>query len=553
MNTSNESLTDFNDLARVQGLEAVKAQLDAALSTVVAPLPTKYPHTESGWAAQFADMVRHEARFVKDLGNWRWFDGQRWVVDDGNVMTLGKSGEVSRALTAQANHQLTPDHEYEELLRAAQKTQRRQCRENIIALAKAEPGIAVASSQFDGDPMLLNCQNGTIDLRTGSLQPHNPDDMITKILSISYDLSAVSPRWEQFLSETLQDEETISFAQRFVGYCLTGDDSEHVMVFCHGPGANGKTVLVETIQSLLGDYAVTAPTSLLMTKHNEQHPCDRMPLRGARMAAFSEVPSGQRFDEATVKSLTGGDTITARGMRENFSTFKPTHKIWICGNHKPIVRGQDEGIWRRLRLIPFERVIPEGQRDHKLKEKLRGELPGILAWAVRGCLDWQQQDGLGVSAKVKEATAGYRAESDRLAPFLAERCTLAPGNRVAKAILWAAYESWCDREGERPLDQKEFAEQLRLRGVEDCKVRVAGESVRGWRGIGIVERGHEDTGGQQFPDNGLRESHEEINRESVSSPVLMSSPVCAEAQREDDWQGGSDDVWAAGEPQDDSQ
>jgi putative DNA primase/helicase len=549
MSTSKESLTDFNDLARVQGLEAVKAQVDAALSTVVAPLPTQYPQTESGWAAQFADMFRHEARFVKDLGQWRWFDGKRWVVDDSNVLTLGKSREVSRAIATQANHKLTPDREYEDLLKAAQKTQRRQCRENIIALAKSEPGIAIASTVFDSDPMLVNCQNGTINLRTGTLRPHDPADLMTKILPVNYNPAAASPRWDAFLRETLQDAETIDFVQRFVGYCLSGDASEHVMVFCHGSGANGKTVLVETVQSLLGDYAVTAPTSLLLAKQNEQHPCDRMPLKSARMAAFSEVPSGQRFDESTVKSLTGGDTITARGLRANFSTFKPTHKIWICGNHKPIVRGQDEGIWRRLRLIPFERVIPEELRDHKLKEKLQSELPGILASAVRGCLDWQR-DGLGVSAKVREATDGYRAESDRLGPFLAERCTLDRENRVAKSILWAAYEAWCAHEGEHPMGQKEFAEQLRPRGVLDCKVRVAGESVRGWHGIGILDRGHEDTCGRQFPDNGLREVHEEGNRQLVSSPVLMSSPS-AESQIDRDWQGRPVDLRAARKPEED--
>lgn len=534
MSTSKESPTDFNDLARVQGLEAVKAQVDAALSTAVAPLPTQYHQTESGWAAQFADMFRHEARFVKDMGQWRWFDGKRWMVDDSNVLTLGKSGEVSRAIAARANHRVTPDHEYEELLKAALKTQRRQCRENIIALAKSEPGIAIASTAFDSNPMLVNCQNGTIDLGSGTLRPHDPADLMTKILPVDFHPSVTNPRWDAFLLETLQDAETINFFQQFVGYCLTGDVGDHVMLFCHGPGANGKTVLVETIQSLLGDYAVTAPTSLLMAKQNDPHPCDRVPLKGARMAAFSEVPSGQRFDESTVKSLTGGDTITARGMRENFSTFKPTHKIWISGNHKPIVRGQDEGIWRRLRLIPFERIIPEELRDHKLKEKLRSELPGILAWAVRGCLDWQRV-GLGVSAKIREATKDYREESDRLGPFLAERCTLDRENRVAKSNLWAAYEAWCAHEGEHPMGQKEFAEHLRLRGVQDCKVRVASESVRGWHGIGILDRGHEDTCGRQFPDNGLSEVHEEGSRQLVSSPVLMSSPSQPEAQIDRDW------------------
>jgi putative DNA primase/helicase len=355
-------------------------------------------------------------------------------------------------------------------------------RKRLLELVRAEKGLSISSSEFDPDHWLINVENGTIDLKKGKLLGHDSAHRCTKIAPVIFDPKAKCPRFHRFLEGVLPDKDTIAFVQRFIGYCLTGSTSEQVLLFCYGVGANGKTVLVETIQALLGDYAVTGPTSLLMAKQFDQHPCDRMPLRGARMAAFSEIPGGRRFDEATLKALTGSDQITGRGMRENPTFWRPTHKIVISGNHKPDIRGTDVGIWRRIRLLEFGKVIPEGKRDKRLPEKLRAELSGILSWAVRGCLAWQQA-GLRESERVIAATAEYKEESDRLRPFLEEKYLTAPDGVVTRAEVYGQYSKWAEDLGARRMTDREFAESMRRLGMKECFKRDGKLSVRAWRGL----------------------------------------------------------------------
>lgn len=483
--------TDFNDLAKLRGprrgLRLVKDRVEAAET----PAPAEpqnalaYQCTESEAARRFGDQIRDRALFAADEGSWYNFGNTRWAKDHGNVWMLKQSLAVSRAYAEDGSHLGAGDPQFQSCMATAKKYDGLPGRKRLIELVRAEPGLAILPSQFDPDPWLLNVSNGTIDLETGKLRPHNPAHRCTKIASVAFDPAAKCPKFEKFLGQVLRDEDTVAFVRRFVGYCLTGSTAEQVLLFCYGLGANGKTVLVETIQALLGDYAVTAPTSLLMAKYFEQHPCDRMPLRGARMAVFSEVPSGRRLDEATTKALTGGDRITARGMRENLTTWKPTHKILISGNYKPDIRGMDEGIWRRILLLPFGKVIPKGRRDRRLTEKLRAELPGILAWAVRGCLTWQR-DGLGASARIEAATEEYRLESDRLGPFLEEHCKDSSDGVVTRTEIYGVYFRWAESQGARPMNDREFAEAMRRRGKRECFKRVEKSSVRAWRGIALV-------------------------------------------------------------------
>jgi putative DNA primase/helicase len=301
---------------------------------------------------------------------------------------------------------------------------------NMEAMAKSE--LAIGTDELDTEPWLFNVLNGTIDLRTGEIREHRKEDFITKLAPVTFDPAAECPRWMEFL-QTIFDgnEELIGYMQRLVGYCLTGVTEEHILPFLHGTGANGKSTLCETILKLMGpDYAMKAAPDLLMAKRLETHPTERADLFGKRFVACIETEEGRRMAEALVKELTGGDRVRARRMREDFWEFTPTHHVWLVGNHKPTVIGTDHGIWRRIKLIPFDVVIPEADQDKKLPAKLVGELPGILNWAIAGCLDWQQ-GGMREPDIVRAATTQYSAEMDEVGQFIDEYCEV--GDFLASA------------------------------------------------------------------------------------------------------------------------
>ena len=450
---------------------------------------------------RFADLIRGRALYATDALAWYRYDGARWVRDSGECWLLGEAIEVAKAYLRDAlNDPL--GQQYKARLAIAKRYNTVAGRRKLIEGATAENlSLTTMAAQFDVDPWLLNVQNGTIDLRSRRLQPHDPADRVAKLAPVHYDPAATCPRWTQFLDEVLPDRETIAFVQRFVGFCLTGSTKNHVVVFLFGLGANGKSVLCETVGALLGDYAAVLPASVLMAKEYQGHACEIMPLRGARWALFPELPAG-KFDEPRVKAFASADTMTARNLFEGPVTWKPTHKVVLTGNHKPIVRGQDEGIWRRLKLIPFERVIPPERRDLDLPTKLRAELPGILNWAIEGCAAWQRDPQCleSACASIVAATAEYREESDRLASYLGECCLLAPDARVSRSVLRTSYEAWCAREGEHPMQAREFGDHLKRRGIVDAKMKVSGESVRGWHGIGLLTDGGQVVrSGQQNP------------------------------------------------------
>lgn len=299
----------------------------------------------------------------------------------------------------------------------------------MLSLARSEPGIPILLSQLDADPFLFNCANGVIDLRTGELLPHNPKFFMTKISPVAYDPEVSFLQFVRFLTwATCGDATMVRFIQRFFGYCLTGSVAEHAVVFAVGPGNNGKTTLFELMLHILGDYAATAAPNLLLAKHNEQHPTELADLHGKRLMAAIEIEAGKRFDAAIFKWLSGGDRIKARHMRQDFFEFEPTHKFIIAANHRPRVRDTTDSFWRRMKVVPFEARIDK--IDTALPEKLRAEAPGVLAWLVEGCLDWQRE-GLGVPERVKEATGKYREEQNTLRPFLDECCVVGDGLKVS--------------------------------------------------------------------------------------------------------------------------
>jgi putative DNA primase/helicase len=468
------------------------ATADRSLPPPDGPQPAReYSLSETGAAELMAARLAGDWHYVPERDKWIRWNGKHWEFDPGAVQLAGLSKLVAREFLAEARWALeNNDPRAENLTRFATAAQRRNTRKNTIDLLKSEPGIPIRFSEFGKDPFLLNCQNGTLDLRLGVLREHRREDKITRILPWVFDADAACPRWDRFLIEVLPDAETIAFAQRLVGYCLTGDISEHVVIFLFGRGANGKSVFLNTLLALLGEYATQAPTSMLIASSGERHPTELVTLYARNLVVCAEVPGSKAWNEELIKSISGGDPISARGMREDFWNFNPTHKLLISGNHKPVVRGQDEGIWRRWRILPFERTIAEADRDPDLTKKLVADMPGILAWAVRGCTAWQR-DRLRPSSKVLVATSDYRSESDRLAPFIDECCEFRPQAIISRAALYRSYQEWSEAQGERhALSGKDFAEYLRGRGVTNCYTRSDGKKCRGWKGIELATAGN---------------------------------------------------------------
>jgi putative DNA primase/helicase len=339
-------------------------------------------------------------------------------------------------------------------------------------------------ADLDRDPWLLNCSNGTVDLRTGELRDHARDDLITRCLPTPFDLRHKAPAWEQFLEQCMGGQRLVAlYLQRLVGYSLTALSSEHMLVFCYGSGSNGKTTFLRTIQSMLGAYAVNAPRTLLFERAvGDTHPTELATLYGRRLAICAEVGEESFLDEGKVKDLTGGDKISCRRMHEDFWDFEPTHTLWLAGNHKPNIKGTDDGIWRRVRVIPWTVQFKADEQDKSLLARLATELPGILAWAVHGCLEWQR---LGVldPPEVSEATREYRQDSDVLGEFFRLHVSFEPDGRTPCKSLRTVYVKWCEEMGHMPLGARRIGQRLRSNGVKPTTLRTDGKVVDAWAGV----------------------------------------------------------------------
>jgi putative DNA primase/helicase len=339
----------------------------------------------------------------------------------------------------------------------------------MIDLARSEPNIPILPDKLDANPWLLNCINGTLDLRIGTLKEHCREDYITKLCSVPYDANATCPTWEKFINEIMPLPELAEYLQRFLGYCLTGQVNEQYIWIFWGGGSNGKSTLLTIILEMFGlDYAMKAPIDFLMAKKGSEHPTGKADIFGKRLIACVETGEGKRLDEVFVKELSGGDKIRARRMKENYWEFSPTHKVILCTNHKPAIKGTDHAMWRRVRLVPFTVTIADDKADKLLLDKLRLELPGILAWAVRGCLKWQTS-GLGAPDAVKAATAEYRSEQDVLSAFIEECCLEHAEAKCMLSTLYASFSTWTKANGEafdQPISLRGFAASLRAKNFK---------------------------------------------------------------------------------------
>jgi putative DNA primase/helicase len=287
-----------------------------------------------------------------------------------------------------------------------------------------------------------------------------------------------------------KNQNMIDFLQRAVGYSLTGDVRAQKLFFLYGTGANGKSTFLKIIQEMLGDYAKQAAPELLVVKFGSSHPTEVADLQGSRFVVAVEVEEGKRFAETLIKQMTGGDKIKARFMHQDFFEFNPTHKLFLAANHKPVISGTDEGIWRRIDEVPFTVTIPEVQQDKELIDKLRKELPGILAWAVRGCLEWQNQ-GLNEPPEVRAATASYRSEMDIVESFINERCVLSSRAKANVTDLYEAFTDWCANNGEQQrLKSTDFAGRLAKRGFKKDR-----DGRKGIMWLGLALNNDREAGG----------------------------------------------------------
>lgn len=458
--------------------------------------PWAFHTTDLGNADRLVARHGADLRYCHPWQKWLVWDGSRWRVDD-TAEVHRRAKETARSIYAEAAAIPGTDQAAEarrkELGAWARRVEARDRLSALVDLARSDESIPVLPAQLDADPWLLNCLNGTLDLRTGQLLPHQREHLLTKLAPVAYDPGATCPTWLAFLDVILRgDVDLIGFLQRFVGYAITGVIREHVLVVCYGTGSNGKSTFLETVGEMMGDYAWQAPPDLLMLKSLEAHPTDVAGLFGVRFASCIETASGRRLDEARMKMLTGGDRVTARRMREDFWTFRPTHKLALGTNHKPVVATTDHGTWRRQKLVPFTVTIAAEQQDKRLPEKLRAELPGILRWALEGCLAWQR-DGLSDASAIREATEAWRDESDALGAFLAACCELGPRATVPAKELYARYLAWCEANGDEPVRKQVFGQRLAERGFDSRKGRAG---TRLWRGLRLPEQPTAGTPGE---------------------------------------------------------
>lgn len=428
-----------------------------------------FSKSEVGNADRFVAASAGRARYVHAWGRWIVYDDIDgvWRIDFHDALVTELAKQVAPAMFRQAVT-FTGDAR-DDLWKWAQKSESASALRNMITLARAIPGVLVKHTDLDAQPWLLNVLNGTIDLRTGRLRRHSPDDLLTVQAPTLYDPEATAPLWEACLERWQPDPTMRAYLQQIVGTGATGQAIEHLFVNL-GPGGNGKSKFYGAVAHVLGDYVVVPHKSLITVQKHEQHDTIKARLFGARLAIASETDASDRLDEAKVKELTGSDLLEARRMREDPWQFRPSHTMVMHTNHRPTVRGVDEGVWRRIRLIPWNVSIPLVEQDDHLAEKLQAESSGILNWILAGVAIWRDH-GFTEPSSVAEATAGYRASQDSLAAFLDEYTRPVEGHQVATRDLVDAYERWCETTGEPPLNPTAFGRALTDRGFALSKNR----------------------------------------------------------------------------------
>jgi putative DNA primase/helicase len=421
-------------------------------------------------ALDFAEANKHMLRYIPAMGKWLTWEGIRWRFDE---LLSGRH----RARLVCRNASLSCNQSKLSKLIASAKTI-----SAVERLAQSDPGLVTTVEQWDADPWALNTPAGTIDLGNLELLPHDPNDYITKITGVAPNPECSTPLWDAFLQRiTAGDPDLIRYLQRMAGYALTGVTREHALFFLYGTGSNGKSTFLNALIACLGDYHRAAPIETFTASNTDRHPTELASLRGARLVTSIETEEGRRWAESRIKALTGDDPIAARFMRQDFFEYRPQFKLLIAGNHKPGLRSVDEAIRRRFNLVPFVVTIPPQERDLEFTEKLKPELPGIMAWMLQGCAAWQAQ-GLDPPPAVTKATADYLAAEDAVAAWIDDRCQRAPNAFEPVSMLFASWSDWATKAGEIVGSQKRLLQTLETRGCTPHRKMHA----RGMKGLRLI-------------------------------------------------------------------
>jgi len=471
---ANRTIKDLQEFLAIQHTEAPS-------------IPSTAPNcSDLGNAERFASRYHGTIRYITEHKQWMVWKDDRWTaVNDHEILAM--ACQVAKSIYVEAA--FLDSAEQTRFALASQNKGRLQA---MVDLAISQPGVAISQALLDGKHIFLGVENGVVDLSTGELLPNAPEYLITKYVSAPYSEAAECPIWSGFLNTIFGCDQTlIEYIQKAIGYSLTGKTDEQVLFMLCGAGSNGKTVFIETIRRLLGDHARAMSADTLMSTSYSRQSNDIARLEGARVVTVSEINEGKRFDQERVKKLTGGDRVNARYLYQEDFEFTPCFKVWICTNHKPNA-GDGHAMWRRIHLIPFKVIIPAEQQDRTLLAKLENELPGILNWAVQGCLKYQQE-GLTEPECIKDATNDYRREMDKLQQWLDDMCSMGPSEHERAGTLYESYKIYMIDNGGRPLSSNRFFNKLVERGLTKSRTSsgyiYSGLSLNKLHSLGDIHTG----------------------------------------------------------------
>jgi len=460
--------------------------------TLAGQEPTiKFWPTDEYNAKRLIQRYGHVLRYCWGIG-WLTYDSQRWNRKEGVAMAENLARQTAETLFDIWRKEKNPSQK-DPILDWFKKSQNYRRIQDMLNMARSDDKIRTLPERLDTDIYLFNCDNGTLDLRTGELRPYRSQDMLTQLAPVKYDREATSPLWLKCLTTWMQgDAEKIDYLQRLMGMCLTGDIRAREFPIFHGSGRNGKSVFLDTIRELMGDYALTAPEGLLMEKQQQVHPCDIAALVGKRLVTLNETKPNMKLQTARVKQMTGDQTLQARRMYQDYFEFHTTHKMIVVTQNKPRITETTDAIWDRVKLVSWDYRITDKEQDLYLLDKLRSEWSGILNWLIEGCLKWQKAGGKLIAPTcIETATENYRQESDILGNFVDEMVLLdmPAESTIRRSALYESYTVWAKENDIYRVSQREFNEYFRIRHIaKDRSGWQDGKAFKGWSGIGLREK-----------------------------------------------------------------